>query len=411
VEYVAPEVIDGSGHSFAVDLWALGILLYELIAGATPFRADGNAATFARIKQGCVDYPPEPEPGSGALVRQGHDGSDEEEEEEEEEEDSDSDRSATSAGTVTMSSACRALVEALLVSDPRHRLGAGVAGAAVIRQHRWFAGVHWALLRNDAPPLLPPLLQQPSSPPPLRRDRGDDDNRAAVGAGGGEGTMVADGQDGAHDHDDGHDHQPRLRSPRSLTAALCQAAMSAADAEQQQQQRALTPAAAAAAGKDSAEGSVCEPPESSLLEEGDSGTLLGGSAAAAAPPPAPAGAAAVAPRVESPPPRDAFRGFSFNASTASPHGGAGGSGGLGCQRYGCEERAPAEGAGRQCDPAALTKRRLPPPTTLGAVRGAPTAAAAALAAPVRLGDGHEHEEAPAGTWPAEGRVFGYTAEC
>lgn len=31
VEYISPEVIKGNGHTFAVDFWCLGILIYEMI--------------------------------------------------------------------------------------------------------------------------------------------------------------------------------------------------------------------------------------------------------------------------------------------------------------------------------------------------------------------------------------------
>jgi serine/threonine protein kinase len=34
-EYLAPEIIQSKGHSLAVDWWALGILIYEMIAGKT----------------------------------------------------------------------------------------------------------------------------------------------------------------------------------------------------------------------------------------------------------------------------------------------------------------------------------------------------------------------------------------
>ena len=32
-EYLAPEIILGEGHNKAIDIWSLGILCYEMIAG------------------------------------------------------------------------------------------------------------------------------------------------------------------------------------------------------------------------------------------------------------------------------------------------------------------------------------------------------------------------------------------
>ena len=37
---MAPEIWDFLGHSYPVDWWALGILIYELIVGKTPFYMD-----------------------------------------------------------------------------------------------------------------------------------------------------------------------------------------------------------------------------------------------------------------------------------------------------------------------------------------------------------------------------------
>ena len=36
-EYLAPEIIQSKGHGKSVDWWALGILVYEMLAGYPPF--------------------------------------------------------------------------------------------------------------------------------------------------------------------------------------------------------------------------------------------------------------------------------------------------------------------------------------------------------------------------------------
>ena len=38
IEYMAPEVVQGTGHSFTVDWWVYGCMLFEMVTGVTPFR-------------------------------------------------------------------------------------------------------------------------------------------------------------------------------------------------------------------------------------------------------------------------------------------------------------------------------------------------------------------------------------
>ncbi|KAJ8501474.1 hypothetical protein ONZ51_g619 [Trametes cubensis] len=48
-EYIAPEVIQTSGHTSAVDWWTLGILIYEMIYATTPFKGAERNDTFHNI--------------------------------------------------------------------------------------------------------------------------------------------------------------------------------------------------------------------------------------------------------------------------------------------------------------------------------------------------------------------------
>jgi len=58
-QYMAPEVIDskGKGYGIAVDYWALGILIFEMIAGTTPFDDKDPYEIFKNIQKKEVKFP------------------------------------------------------------------------------------------------------------------------------------------------------------------------------------------------------------------------------------------------------------------------------------------------------------------------------------------------------------------
>ncbi|KAI9021493.1 kinase-like domain-containing protein [Phycomyces nitens] len=122
-EYIAPEVIKGCGHTSAVDWWTLGILIYEMLYGTTPFKGDHRNETFSRIVYQDPSFPNQPAPHKTPI-----------------------------------SSACKNLLRKLLHKDEFKRLGSR-AGAADIKQHAFFKTTNFALLRNATPPIQPLIYQ------------------------------------------------------------------------------------------------------------------------------------------------------------------------------------------------------------------------------------------------------------
>ncbi|KAK8956699.1 Serine/threonine-protein kinase KIPK [Platanthera zijinensis] len=114
-EYLAPEIISGEGHGSSVDWWTLGVFIFELLYGATPFKGADNEITLANIVARALDFPKK---------------------------------------TVVTAQA-RDLIAGLLAKDPEKRLGSNL-GATAVKRHPFFSGVNWALLRCAPPPHVPP---------------------------------------------------------------------------------------------------------------------------------------------------------------------------------------------------------------------------------------------------------------
>ncbi|KAJ3682651.1 hypothetical protein LUZ60_015224 [Juncus effusus] len=117
-EYLSPEMVTGAGHGNAVDWWAFGVFLYELLYGRTPFKGATKEATLKNILNKELRFP---------SIGEGEDDN--------------------------MAKA-RDLISRLLERDPRRRLGA-TRGAAEIKRHPFFKGVEWALIRCVTPPVVP----------------------------------------------------------------------------------------------------------------------------------------------------------------------------------------------------------------------------------------------------------------
>jgi len=56
-EYLAPEMIQQVGHNFSIDWWALGILIYEMRIGVTPFFNKNKNLLLTKIQRAKVIFP------------------------------------------------------------------------------------------------------------------------------------------------------------------------------------------------------------------------------------------------------------------------------------------------------------------------------------------------------------------
>lgn len=117
-EYLAPEVLlDDKGYTKMVDFWSLGVLVFEMCCGWSPFYAEDVQQMYKNIAFGKVRFPKD------ALSPEG-----------------------------------RNFVKGLLNRNPKHRLGAN-GDARELRAHPFFNDVDWALLAAKAiPPPFKPVI-------------------------------------------------------------------------------------------------------------------------------------------------------------------------------------------------------------------------------------------------------------
>lgn len=57
MDYLPPEMIEGRDHDNTVDVWSLGVLMYEFLVGSPPFEAEGFKDTYRRITSMDIQFP------------------------------------------------------------------------------------------------------------------------------------------------------------------------------------------------------------------------------------------------------------------------------------------------------------------------------------------------------------------
>ncbi|XP_025113107.1 3-phosphoinositide-dependent protein kinase 1-like [Pomacea canaliculata] len=120
-QYVTPEVLASNKVYFSSDLWALGCIIYEFLAGKPPFYEKSEYKTFKRICSLQYDIP------------------------------------------ACLNTTAQDLVSKLLVLEPEERLGSKDMGE--LRAHPFFEGIVWeGLPEQQAPQLLPYLPATETNP-------------------------------------------------------------------------------------------------------------------------------------------------------------------------------------------------------------------------------------------------------
>ncbi|KAK8503970.1 hypothetical protein V6N13_021745 [Hibiscus sabdariffa] len=113
-DYLAPEILLGTGHGATADWWSVGVILFEMIVGIPPFNAEHPQIIFDNILNRKIPWPRAPE---------------------------------------EMSLEAKDLIDGLLTEDPHQRLGA--RGASEVKQHIFFKDINWDTLARQKAAFVP----------------------------------------------------------------------------------------------------------------------------------------------------------------------------------------------------------------------------------------------------------------
>ncbi|CAM9614196.1 unnamed protein product [Ectocarpus sp. 6 AP-2014] len=134
-EYLAPEFIFNKGHDQSADLWALGVLMFELVEARTPFVLPGSEQDVAQlftniacVKKKGVDFPDDFDENAGGGAE------------------------------------CRDVISGMLAFEPGDRLGNHADGMNDVKMHAMFSGLDWDKLEAKSIP-APWVPDEPAPSP------------------------------------------------------------------------------------------------------------------------------------------------------------------------------------------------------------------------------------------------------
>ena len=69
LDYLAPEMVEGKTHDAKIDLWSLGVLVFEFLVGSPPFEEEGQKETYRRIQKVSFEIPDHVSPEAADLIK------------------------------------------------------------------------------------------------------------------------------------------------------------------------------------------------------------------------------------------------------------------------------------------------------------------------------------------------------
>lgn len=144
-EYLAPEVLlDDHGYSKLVDFWSLGVLLFEMCCGWSPFYAEDTQQMYKNICFGKIRFPKGVIGEDGKLFVKGVS------------------TNHTKERHFLYTDMC--VCYQLLNRNPKHRLGA-INDAAELKAHPFFKSIDWQALsvKQVTPPFQPDVESDEST--------------------------------------------------------------------------------------------------------------------------------------------------------------------------------------------------------------------------------------------------------
>ncbi|KAG0045660.1 hypothetical protein BGZ83_009107 [Gryganskiella cystojenkinii] len=195
-EYLAPEIVKGKGYGKAVDWWSLGVLLYEMLVGTSPFADSRTEGTYHKILHQPVIFPSRP---ALPLTNGGHP-----------QQQHQAGPASLDANGTGISHNAQDIIQRFLDKNPKTRLGSGPNALAEIKDHPFFRGINFEKLatRDVTPPFQPHVgvmgdldvsnFDVHFTDQKHNTKSGNNNNNSLFSSGGGSSTtMVMDGEAGS----------------------------------------------------------------------------------------------------------------------------------------------------------------------------------------------------------------------